>query len=144
MILDTYKQLCKSLNKLFDYHTGIEQRYVAASEFKDISVNDMHVIDAVGPKVQKSMSTVAKAVGVTVGTLTIAMNGLVKKGYVVRDRSEKDRRVVLVSLSAKGEAAYSFHQKFYEKMGMILKNDLNEETCSMLDRCIHKILDKHL
>ena len=47
------------------------------------------------------MSAVAKSLSVTVGTLTIAMNHLVKKGYVERRRSEEDRRVVLVSLSEK-------------------------------------------
>ena len=49
----------------------------------------------------------------TVGTLTIAINHLVKKGYVERSRSEEDRRVVLVSLSEKGEKAYFHHRMFH-------------------------------
>ena len=36
------------------------------------------------------MSMVAKMVSVTVGTLTIAINSLVKKGYVNRMRGERD------------------------------------------------------
>lgn len=36
-------------------------------------------------------------------TITGVVDRLEKKGYVVRDRGEKDRRVVMVQLTAKGE-----------------------------------------
>ena len=49
------------------------------------------------------MSTVARELNVTVGTLTIAVNNLVKKGYIQRMRSQEDRRVVLISLTEQGE-----------------------------------------
>ena len=49
----------------------------------------MHILDAIGTGGSRSMSVIAKSVGVTVGTLTIAMNSLVKKGYVARIRSEE-------------------------------------------------------
>mgnify|MGYP001301250812 CR=1 FL=1 len=39
------------------------------------------------------MSSIARELSVTVGTLTIAMNSLVKKGYVERSRGLEDRRV---------------------------------------------------
>ena len=62
------------------------------------------------------MSSVAKSLSVTVGTLTLAVNALVKKGYVARVRSEADRRVVLLSLTEKGEKAYYHHEKFHRDM----------------------------
>ena len=40
---------------------------------------------------------------ITVGTLTTAINNLLKKGYVNRKRGEKDRRVVYISLSENGQ-----------------------------------------
>ena len=44
----------------------------------------MHVINAIGLHNEVNMSSLAKKVGVTVGTLTIAINGLVRKEYVLR------------------------------------------------------------
>jgi len=128
------------LNKVYDYHTGLEQKFVAGSEFRDISVNDMHIIDAIGPKMSRNMSAVAKMMRVTVGTLTIAVNNLVKKGYIVRGRSEKDRRVVLISLSGRGEAAYHHHQQFYEQMGAAMKNELDRESLRKLERCLQCVI----
>ena len=55
------------------------------------------------------MSAVARALSVTVGTLTISVNSLVKKGYVIRQRSSEDRRVVLISLSARGRDVFTHH-----------------------------------
>ena len=48
------------LVKLFKDIVEIEEKCLITREFKDISVNDMHVIEAIGIKEPKSMSTVAK------------------------------------------------------------------------------------
>ena len=80
--MDTYDVLHDILVKLFHEILDIEGKALITSEFKDISVNDMHIIEAIGVEEPKNMSSVAKLLSVTVGTLTIAVNGLVKKGYV--------------------------------------------------------------
>lgn len=129
------------LVNLFNEIMDIEERALITSEYKDVSVNDMHVIEAVGIETARSMSTVAKSLSVTVGTLTIAMNHLVKKGYVERRRSEEDRRVVLVSLSEKGEKAYHHHRMFHEKMVMAVMKDLNRQETDALTEALLKLQD---
>ena len=78
------------------------------------------------------MSSVAKTLGITVGTLTISINGLVKKGYVHRVRSDADRRVVLVSLTEKGEKAYYHHEEFHREMTNAVLNRLDEKEIPVL------------
>ena len=65
---------------LFNEVLDMEYRALITGSFKEISINDMHIIDAIGIREPKNMSTVAKAMNVTVGTLTTAVNNLVKKG----------------------------------------------------------------
>lgn len=120
------------LVKLFQEIMDIEEKALITSEFQDISVNDMHIMEAIGEEGSKNMSSVAKLLSVTVGTLTIAMNNLVKKGYVHRVRSEEDRRVVLISLTEKGKAANRHHRKFHEGMIQALVKDLNEQEQEIL------------
>ncbi|MEG1291068.1 MAG: MarR family transcriptional regulator, partial [Lachnospiraceae bacterium] len=112
--VDNYNTINEVLVKLFNDIMDIEEKAIITEEFKDISNNDMHIVEAIGKEQSKNMSTVAKALSVTVGTLTIAINSLVKKGYVNRVRSEEDRRVVLISLSPKGERAYCHHEEFHK------------------------------
>lgn len=127
-----YEMFHEVLVKLFNDIMDIEAKAIITPEFKDITNNDMHVIEAIGWKEPKNMSSVAKMLGVTVGTLTIAVNGLVKKGYVHRVRSEVDRRVVLVSLTEKGERAYHHHEKFHEDMIQSLLKDLSPQETETL------------
>ena len=79
--MDTYATLNDALVKLFRDVMDLEEQVIITEEFQDITNNDMHVIQAIGIGEPKNMSAIAKELSVTVGTLTIAMNSLVKKGY---------------------------------------------------------------
>ncbi len=124
--MERYDVFHDILVNLFQEIMDIEEKALITAEFKNISVNDMHIIEAIGTGEPKNMSTVAKLMSVTVGTLTIAINNLVKKGYVSRVRSEEDRRVVLISLTEKGKRAYQHHRDFHDGMVKALVEGLDE------------------
>ena len=107
--MEGYDTLHDLLVKLFNEIMNIEEKAIITEEFKDISNNDMHIIEAVGLGGNK-MSDIAAKLNITVGSLTTSMNTLVKKGYATRERSEQDRRVVFIHLTLKGRKAYH-HQK---------------------------------
>lgn len=137
--MDGYNTLHDVLVKLFNEIMDIEEKAIITDEFKDISNNDMHIIEAIGLKAQKSMSVVAKDMSVTVGTLTIAINNLVKKEYVKRVRSEKDRRVVLISLTEKGEKAFHHHKQFHEEMINATLEGLDQEQTAVLVKALRNL-----
>ena len=124
--MERYDVFHDILVNLFQEIMDIEEKALITAEFKNISVNDMHIIEAIGTGEPKNMSTVAKLMSVTVGTLTIAINNLVKKGYVSRVRSEEDRRVVLIFLTEKGKRAYQHHREFHDGMVKALVEGLDE------------------
>ena len=123
--MNSYETVNNILVKMFKDILDIEERALITSEYKDISVNDMHIMEAIGIQEPKNMST--------------AINHLVKKGYVERTRSEEDRRVVLVSLSEKGEKAFLHHKIFHEKMVMAVLDDLNPKETKDLTRALLKL-----
>ena len=124
--MERYDVFHDILVNLFQEIMDIEEKALITAEFKNISVNDMHIIEAIGTGEPKNMSTVAKLMSVTVGTLTIAINNLVKKGYVSRVRSEEDRRVVLIFQTEKGKRAYQHHREFHDGMVKALVEGLDE------------------
>lgn len=137
--VEAYDTLNEVLVKLFRDVNDIEQKAIITPEFKDITNNDMHVIDAIGIQAPKNMSSIAKELSVTVGTLTISMNSLVKKGYVVRQRSSVDRRVVYISLSEKGVKAYQHHKRFHEQMIHGVVKELTEDELEALVKALTKL-----
>ena len=125
--------------KVFKNITGIEERAIRTGEYHNATANDMHVIEAIGMGKPRNMTSVANALSVTTGTLTISVNSLVKKGFVERVRSEEDRRVVLVSLTEKGKMVSIKHQKFHEELVESIVNRLDEEEKVLLEKVLSNL-----
>ena len=142
--MTTDETLNELLVRLFKDIMEIEARCLVNEEFKDISYNDFHIIEAIGLKEPKSMTAVAKLMDVTTGTLTKAMDGLTEKGYAVRERSKQDKRVVWVYLTDKGKAAYAHHEEFHRKMIANIKGQLNEQETPILIYTLAKLVDYFL
>ena len=132
-------QLNELLVRLFNHVMTAEGKAIMTEEFKDISNNDMHIIEAVGIKNPQSVSMIARTLGVTVGTLTVNMNNLEKKGYLSRTRSKEDRRVVLVELTEKGRKAFFHHRDFHKGMIKAAVSGLNEDETISLITCLQKL-----
>ena len=137
--MDITSTLNEVLVKLFREINTIEERAIKTGEYKELTVNDMHVIEAIDIYEPKNMTTVAKALSVTTGTLTISVNGLVKKGYVERTRSEEDRRVVLISLTEKGRRAFAQHESFHQDMIDAIVADLSHEEQVILEKALRNL-----
>ncbi len=120
------------LVKLFNDILEIEEATLRNGPLSDLSITELHTIEAIGMYKEKTMSDVAQTLEITVGTLTTAINKLIKKEYVVRKRIPEDRRVVLISLTKKGKLAYRLHEKFHK--------DMIEETVFQLTDDEKKIL----
>ena len=130
--MDAYKTINDTLVHLFNEIWELEEKAIISEEFKDITNNDMHIIEAIGLGAGDTMSAIAKKLNVTAGTLTTSMNRLVRQDYVVRQRSTEDRRVVMITLTEKGERAYRHHAKFHEQMTDAVIQSLEPEELPVL------------
>ena len=59
--MDSYATFNDILVRLFNEIMDIEEKAIITDEFKDITNNDMHVIEAIGISTMKNMSTIARA-----------------------------------------------------------------------------------
>ncbi len=117
---------------LFREIMDIEQNVLISGEFVDITINDMHVIEAIGMGEPSPSSVVAKKLSVTMGTLTKSIDRLTRTGYVLRERSEEDKRLVLLSLTERGERAYAHHKSFHEEMIRAAMGQFNKTEAAIL------------
>ena len=112
--MDAFETINDTLVNLFNEILKLEEEAIITGEFSDITNNDMHIIEAIGLSGKSTMSAVAKKLGITAGSLTSAVNSLVNKMYVVRKRSQEDRRVVFIGLTPKGVRAYDHHKEYHQ------------------------------
>lgn len=139
MARNTRHSINELLVNLFNHVMDMEGRAVITSQFQDITNNDMHIIEAIGMEEPRNMSAIAHRLAVTVSTLTTNMNGLEKKGYIRRERSQEDKRVVYVLLTEKGKKAFYHHRDFHKKMIKAIVRDLSEEEMELLYRCLQNL-----
>lgn len=136
MAQSTKRSLNELLVNLFNHVMDMEATAVITEEYKDISNNDLHIIEAIGVEEPRNMSVIAGRLSVTVSTLTTNMNGLEKKGYIRRERGQEDKRVVYATLTEKGRKAFYHHRDFHKKMIRAIVKDLNEDETEILYRCL--------
>ena len=110
---DKLVQINKILVEVYDDVNRIEEYSIKSGAFSDLSITEIHTIEAVGLYGSKTMSEIASSLEITMGTLTTAVDKLIKKGYLERSRSNTDRRIVNVTLSKRGKLAYRIHEKFH-------------------------------
>ncbi|WDV45513.1 transcriptional regulator [Clostridiaceae bacterium M8S5] len=127
------------LVELFNDILNIEEISVNSIGYGDLSITEIHTIDAVGIEEPKTMTTIANKLKITVGTLSISINRLVKKGYALRKRFEEDKRVVLVSLTEKGREVFNDHKLFHNKMIEKLTSDLKIHEDKILIKSLENL-----
>ena len=138
---DAYRMINNTLVNLINEIWELEEKAIITEEFKDLTNNDMHVIEAIGLGEGRNMSSIAKKLKITVGSLTTSMNSLVNKKYVERHRSEEDRRVVFVKLTEKGVKAYHHHEDYHNQMTQAILDKLDEKELPVLVKTLDALTE---
>lgn len=120
------------MTDIFDRILVTEQKALHKGIFHDLSLSEMHALEAIGLYDRPMMSETAAKLRVTTGTLTVAVNRLVRKGYVDRQRDETDRRIVRIQLTRKGKLACRMHHKFHTLLVDRLVSPLDEDGRAVL------------
>ena len=102
---------------------------------KDLSLRELHVLEAVSSlrsSSRNTMAEIAKYLHLSPASLTTAVNVLVKKGYVTRSYSPVDRRVIYVCLTGTGEEANRKYLDFVREMILSVGRDIDEESADTM------------
>ncbi len=131
------------LVKAFNGILKMEEKVLEQLCNKEISIKEFHIIEAIdmaNKNGDSSMGPIADALYISDGTLSIAVNTLVKKGYIEKCKGA-DKRVVFLSLTEKGALANSSHKQYHSDMMDHLLTILSEEEVEILSSSIYKVLD---
>ncbi len=73
---------------------------------RDLTTTELFTVETVGRSGKTSMSKLAGECDLSLSTMTGVVDRLVKKGCIKRERTEEDRRLVMVELTERGGRAY--------------------------------------
>ena len=125
MKMDRSKKVVNDLlTDVFNQILILEERNLTEHDAIDVTMTEIHVIEAIRKCDPPTMGNVSKRLMITMGTLTTSVNRLVEKGYVTRNRDVNDRRVVLLDLTEKGQEVFEVHEAFHEELVNAALKDL--------------------
>lgn len=120
---------------------NVEEKMLRDSEKVDLTINEIHLLEAVGKgkEQRRTISELAEDAGVTLPSVTVAINKLMKKGCVEKLRSDEDGRIVYVSLTKQGQRMDAVHRYFHEAMVHGVIGDMTLEESQALYRGVVKL-----
>lgn len=125
-------KFCTELNALLvDTYASIqhiEETMLSDLSRDSLTIAEMHLIEAIGQAegAGRTIGELAQATSVSPPSVTVAVNRLVKKGYVAKARGERDARHVFVTLTVLGQRAEISHRFFHRQMVHALAKTIPE------------------
>tara|TARA_X000000368_G_scaffold205173_1_gene161904 strand:+ start:491 stop:919 length:429 start_codon:yes stop_codon:yes gene_type:complete len=77
------------------------------------------------------MSVLSKKIGIDLSTLSRLVNGLEKRGFVKRETSKKDKRIIEVLLKEEGILIREKLDKSFDLIGSFIEKKLNDKNNSI-------------
>ncbi len=139
---ETERRLNHFLVQVFHDLLRAEERCLSTGSLCDLSLKELHVIEVASLCAQEGDSRatrVAQRLGVTPGTLTTAVTLLEQKGYLLRTRDQRDRRVKRVELTEKGRSANEIHRQFHQEMVRQVLRELSAEEARVFIRGLESV-----
>ena len=131
--------LSRQFMEFYDKLSSWEHSVVKGSS---LSPAQMHTIEVIGHHQNMMMKELAERLGITTGTLTVAVDNLEKHGMVIRKPHKHDRRSWLVVLSEEGKKMFEQHSKFHEEFTQEISHDLSSHEIETLSQLMGRILHR--
>lgn len=130
----------KVLVHLFNDLLRIEEKTLQ-KQVGALSMREVHIIEAVcaAQAEDNTMTVLAATLRVTVGSLTVAINTLERKGYVQRQRSDTDKRRIHVVPLPPALEVEKHHRAFHQRMVAAVTGAVSPEQLDVLITSLHAI-----
>ena len=107
----------------------LEEGMLHSLDGMEVSIGELHLMEAIGESKDRGVliCELAQRMELTPPTVTVAVNKLSQKGYVVKTKSTVDKRSVIVTLTRAGKRINAAHRYFHEQMVRNIEKLLSPE-----------------
>ena len=136
-VLKLENQLCFPL---YAAARTVEKRYYKLLSEIDLTYTQYITMMVLWQEKEISVKALGERLFLDSGTMTPVLKSLEKKGFVKRERSKQDERVVMVSATKQGEILKEKAKDIPNKIAACF--NLKQEEAVTLYKLLYKVLDK--
>lgn len=129
LLVDTFRIILK-----------VEEQAIRKANKVSLSISELHLLETIGKEASpKTASQIAAELDLTLPSVTVGVNKLLKKGLIRKEQSPEDRRAVRISLTKQGEKMNKYHQLFHAKMVRAVSLELSQQEKEAMIHGIEKL-----
>jgi len=111
------------LKKLFFKILSIQEKNVSIASKNRLSRTEIHTIEVINDCDNPILTNVASQLDISKATASVAIERLVRKGFVEKTKDAIDKRKSILVLTETGKLCYDQHANYHEKMvDALIKN----------------------
>lgn len=115
----------------FYYRTSVSELRWLNEDDRSITYNSMLYLNVIAYTQDCTVSKLAEIVRITKPAVTIKVNELEKRGFVVKERSLEDRRVIYLRLSPSMAELYGMYDRLGISTELELRKKYSEQELSL-------------
>lgn len=122
LIVDTFHNILKTELKMINNITN-----------SGLSMREVHLLEIVAQDEENAtISKIAKSFEITLASVTVMVNKLVKGGFLIKNKGGKDGRNINLKLTKKGRDINEQHENFHKNMISKISKNLSDDEKKLL------------
>lgn len=135
------EQLAEMLEQSYTLISKVEESMVNNAKKFNLSINEVHLLEVLGKGEEggRTISDIAAQLSITLSSVTVAVNKLGRKGYVIKRRDPSDGRLVYVQLTDQGRRVNRLHKRFHRSMAYNIARDFSDQEKEIILSSLSKM-----
>lgn len=122
LLLDVISEFCENDNQARRFGTDTELYH-----------SEIHMLQCIAENPDLHISGIARILGVTRGAASQTAKRLERKEMIIKESSPESIKMVVLSLTAKGEVAVLNHKVAHERYSKVIKNLLAQADSGQIE-----------
>ena len=125
-------------------HTLGEMEELAKEHYnlQELTLTQMHYLEVMSTLTNPNITELASELQLTKPTVTVALDKLIEKEYVIKVQSDADRRTSHLHLTEKGRSINNMHEYAHRRFAELMNENLEPEEMQQLIILLEKMTYK--
>ncbi len=138
--LTSTKELLNGLIvELFYFIQAIQEKNLK-DKGVELSMSEVHLLEMVYHSKNNTVTHIAESMLITKATFSINASRLIKKGYLVKEKDEHDKRIVRVTVTEKAVDILKIHDEFHENLMEVAMKGFDLQESQLLTQSFDSLL----
>ena len=136
------RNLINAISELSNMFAQMEEKAKDKYNTSGLTQTQMHYLEVMNSLQNPNITELASALQLTKPTVTVALDKLIEKEYLVKVQSDADRRTSHLHLTEKGRSINNMHEYAHRRFAELMTENLEEDELQQLLLLLEKVVDK--